>query len=338
MDEPHTINVLISTFSGLSLPPTLSLPLPSDTPISKLYTLLLSRLPSNLPSETRPTLTTSSNKQLLPSSTSPISSLITPAQTSTTTTFTTITTSPNTSTTSSPPPQQNVSTILPLRLSVPLCGGKGGFGSQLRAAGGRMSSIRKRKQGENNGSNRNLDGRRLRTVTEAKALAEYLALKPEMERKGKEERRKKLQAVLDAAEKREEEVRSGQAGRGKGRVDGKWVEDRDEAGERTREAVRKAMGEGEWRDNLGSGGKIGGSGSGSGSGDSGEEDEDEDDDVEGESSAGTTPPDKGTTRTYFGFDDEDDEFMSDSDGEEGKEDGKREESDVVPEGKGKSKV
>ena len=30
--------------------------------------------------------------------------------------------------------------MLPLKLSVPLRGGKGGFGSQLRAAGGRMES------------------------------------------------------------------------------------------------------------------------------------------------------------------------------------------------------
>ena len=50
----------------------------------------------------------------------------------------------------------------------------------------------KRRRGGNaeeaNGSNRNLDGRRLRTVAEAKRLAEYLALKPEMEAKEKEER------------------------------------------------------------------------------------------------------------------------------------------------------
>jgi hypothetical protein len=44
-----------------------------------------------------------------------------------------------------------------------LLGGKGGFGSQLRAAGGRMSS---RKTG-NNASCRDLNGRRLSTVKEA---------------------------------------------------------------------------------------------------------------------------------------------------------------------------
>lgn len=49
-------------------------------------------------------------------------------------------------------------------LSPRLLGGKGGFGSQLRAAGGRMSSQRT----DNKDSCRDLDGRRLSTVKEAK--------------------------------------------------------------------------------------------------------------------------------------------------------------------------
>lgn len=51
-----------------------------------------------------------------------------------------------------------------LRLSPLLLGGKGGFGSQLRAAGGRMSS---RKTG-NHDSCRDLSGRRLSTIKQAK--------------------------------------------------------------------------------------------------------------------------------------------------------------------------
>lgn len=47
-----------------------------------------------------------------------------------------------------------------------LRGGKGGFGSQLRAAGGRMSS--KKGQEENNDSCRDLSGRRLSTIKQAK--------------------------------------------------------------------------------------------------------------------------------------------------------------------------
>jgi hypothetical protein len=54
-----------------------------------------------------------------------------------------------------------------LRLGVRLPGGKGGFGSQLRAAGGRMSS----KRTENKDSCRTLDGRRLSTVKEAERCA-----------------------------------------------------------------------------------------------------------------------------------------------------------------------
>jgi hypothetical protein len=196
---------------------------------------------------------------------------------------------------------------LSLRLAVPLCGGKGGFGSQLRAAGGRMSSKRKRNQGEDNGSSRNLDGRRLRTVNEAKALAEYLAIKPDMAKREKEERRKRWEQVVELAERREEEIKSGI----KGKVDGKWVEDKEEAGERTREAVLAAMKSGNYKDNL----LETSQGSASGSGNSASEDEV----MGGTSSKGTTPPSeaeaKPKARTFFGFDD-DDEFMSSDEDEE----------------------
>jgi hypothetical protein len=52
-----------------------------------------------------------------------------------------------------------------LQLQPRLRGGKGGFGSQLRAAGGRMS---KKGKDENNDSCRDLSGRRLSTIKEAK--------------------------------------------------------------------------------------------------------------------------------------------------------------------------
>jgi hypothetical protein len=170
-----------------------------------------------------------------------------------------------------------------------------------------MSSKRKRNQGEDNGSSRNLDGRRLRTVNEAKALAEYLAIKPDMAKREKEERRKRWEQVVELAERREEEIKSGI----KGKVDGKWVEDKEEAGERTREAVLAAMKSGNYKDNL-----LGTSqGSASGSGNSASEDEV----IGGTSSKGTTPPSeaeaKPKARTFFGFDD-DDEFMSSDEDEE----------------------
>jgi hypothetical protein len=174
-----------------------------------------------------------------------------------------------------------------------------------------MSSKRKKTQGENNGSSRNLDGRRLRTVTEAKALAEYLAIKPDMEKKEKELRRKRWEEIVEIAERREEEIKSGS----KGKVDGKWVEDKEEAGERTREAVLAAMKSGNYKDNFHTAPKAANSASGSGSSGS------EDDAMGGTSSKDTTPPSdagpsKLVSRKFFGFD-EDDEFMSDDDEENG---------------------
>lgn len=279
---PSKINVLLTSFPGLGFPPTLSLPLPANTTIDDYRAELYKRSP--LSCNDRLILTTTSNRELPTSTSATISDFLSDSH----------------------------DAFLSLRLSTPLCGGKGGFGSQLRAAGGRMSSKRKRNQGENNGSSRNLDGRRLRTVTEAKALAEYLAIKPDMEKKEKEQRRKRWEQIVELAERREEEIKSGS----KGKVDGKWVEEKEEAGERTREAVLAAMKIGNFKDNLLSTSKQNleaaiGSSSSSG----------EDDEVMGEaSSKDTTPPsdlDKGRSkaRTFFGFD-EDDEFMSDEDEEE----------------------
>ncbi|MCJ1480107.1 hypothetical protein MMC06_000261, partial [Schaereria dolodes] len=272
---PKVINVFLTSFPGLDLPSTLSLPVSASTQISELTTQISDRLPRI---NSRLILTTTSNKEIPSSSSAPISTLL----------------------------SSNNDTFLPLRLSVPLCGGKGGFGSQLRAAGGRMSSRRKKTQGENNGSNRNLDGRRLRTVTEAKALAEYLALKPEMEKKEKDARRKRWEQVVELAERREEEIRNGS----KGRVDGKWVEDKEEAGERTREAVLAAMKSGDYKDNF-----LNTSSGSSGRLSEGASTSSEDDEMGGSSSAATTPlstSKEAVPRTFSGFD-EDDEFMSDDD-------------------------
>ena len=173
-----------------------------------------------------------------------------------------------------------------------------------------MSSRRKKNQGENNGSNRNLDGRRLRTINEAKALAEYLALKPEMEKKEKDARRKRWEQVVELAERREEEVRSGS----KGRVDGKWVEDKEEVAERTREAVLAAMKSGDYTDNFG---MASGESSEEGSAAAGDSSEGDSEGSEPASSKAMTPPSASKSsetsgRKFFGFDD-DEEFMSDED-------------------------
>ncbi|KAI9741282.1 MAG: hypothetical protein M1834_002999 [Cirrosporium novae-zelandiae] len=213
--ESSVINILLTSFPGLSLPKTLSLQLPASSNVSDLTSTLSDHLPPNLCH--RLILTTTNNKQLLSSSSTPLKSLL----------------------------SNSNDGFIPLRLSVPCCGGKGGFGSQLRAAGGRMSSRRKGRAGENNGSNRNLDGRRIRTIAEAKALAEYMVTKPGMEKKAREERKKRLEAVVESYEKKEEDIRAG-----KGRVEGKWVESRDEGVAKVREAVRSALRRGVWTDNL----------------------------------------------------------------------------------------
>lgn len=214
-DASQTVNILLTSFAGLGLPRTLSLPVSASVKISDVVHTILDRLPRI---DHRLIITTTSNKQLLLADDASVSTLLSTPH----------------------------DTFLPLRLSARLCGGKGGFGSQLRAAGGRMSSRKNRQnQAENvNGSNRNLDGRRLRTVDEAKKLAEYLAIKPEMAKREKEERKKRWEEVVAAAERREEEVRSGKAGVNQGRLDAEYVDSKELAEEKTREAVLKAMREG----------------------------------------------------------------------------------------------
>jgi hypothetical protein len=309
---PSKINVLITTFAGAGLPPTLSLALPPTTPISTLLDELDSRLPeSATSSSTRLLLSTLSSRPITLNSALPISSLL-----------------------PTDPDSLSDDDLLPLRLSVPLPGGKGGFGSQLRAAGGRMSKRKKNAGQEENGSSRNLDGRRIRTVNEAKALAEYLAIKPEMERKEKERRRARWQEIVEMTERRQEEIKYGSKKVG---LDGKWVEDKEVVGERTREAVLEAMRKGGYRDNLA--GEVVAGGSGSSAEEEGEDEVMEDGEESGGSNA-TTPPSEpepelkgkgkekevvngngngngnGTTRKFFGFD-EDDEFMSSDEDSEG---------------------
>jgi hypothetical protein len=271
---PKSVNLLLSSFPGLGLPSTLALPIPASTLISEVWIPIDQLLP-NLDHQL--ILTTNSNKQLSRTSFKPVTSLL-----------------------SSPD-----DAFLPLRLSVPICGGKGGFGSQLRAAGGRMSSRKKRQQGEVNGSSRNLDGRRLRTVNEAKALAEYLAVKPEMDKKEKEERRKRWELIVEMAEKKTDEIKNGS----KARLDSKFFEDKDEASEKTRQAVLAALDAGDIKEALGM----------KESDESAEASEDTDDSESDEVPA-AGPSEKrevkvAQSKTFFGWDEDEDEDedMSDND-------------------------
>lgn len=280
MDSPN-LNVLVSTFDGLGLPPTLVVRVPSSTSVAKLRDEIDQRLPAL---DSRLIVTTLSNRQLPENSRAPISTYLSSSQ----------------------------DEFLSLRLSVPLCGGKGGFGSQLRAAGGRMSSRKKRH--DDNGSSRNLDGRRLRSVNEAKALAEYLAIKPDMDKKEKERRRERWEQIVQQAEEKEHEIKNG----GKGKLEGKWVDAKDESSERTRDAVAAAMKAGGYTDNL--------LGTSHGSGSSSKQSNPPSEEDQLSASSSESPPpaepasaDKGKGKAkataFFGFD-EDDEFMSSDDEEE----------------------
>lgn len=288
--DGRTVNVLISSFPGLGLPRTLSLQLSPKDSICELSKLLKSSIPNV---KNRLLLTTNSNKLLNPTSPEPLSSLL----------------------------GSENDTLLPLRLSAPMCGGKGGFGSQLRAAGGKMSS-RKRKGEANNGSNRNLDGRRLRSVAEAKALAEYLALKPEMDRKEKEERRRRWEQVIEMAEAKEQEFKDGSA---KVRLDGKWVEAKEESETKTREAILKALEEG----------KIDVAMRESDESPSGSEEDGSESEAEAEVQAESSKGKQSTARTFHGWDD-DDEFMSEEEDEDEEDEPAVEAAD--PKGKGKARA
>ncbi|CAG8528071.1 5202_t:CDS:1 [Acaulospora morrowiae] len=79
-----------------------------------------------------------------------------------------------------------------LNLKLRLFGGKGGFGSMLRAQGGKMAS----QKTTNFEACRDLNGRRLRTVNEAKRLADHLEQEPDRERVRREKVQKKIEEGL----------------------------------------------------------------------------------------------------------------------------------------------
>ncbi|KAF9292706.1 hypothetical protein BGZ88_006225 [Linnemannia elongata] len=82
-------------------------------------------------------------------------------------------------------------------LSMRMAGGKGGFGSMLRAQGGRMNS----QKTTNTEACRDLSGRRIKTVNEAKKMAEYVRGEPERKRARKEELKRKIEEKLELADR-----------------------------------------------------------------------------------------------------------------------------------------
>ena len=129
--------VLVSSFPPF---PTLALSVPDDTTLENLHAVLLARYRFLPPT---------ADLRLCPVSGSPADE--------TTTTLATLMGSRDGGGGVDHP-------LISLRLVPRMRGGKGGFGSQLRAAGGRMSS----QKTNNNDSCRDLSGRRLSTIKEAK--------------------------------------------------------------------------------------------------------------------------------------------------------------------------
>ncbi|KAG8950459.1 hypothetical protein FRC04_007474 [Tulasnella sp. 424] len=108
--------------------------------------------------------------------------------------------------------------LVTLRLVPRLAGGKGGFGSQLRAAGGRMSS----QKTSNNDSCRDLNGRRLSTVKEAKKIAQYLEDEPLRKQAELDAKRAKLESLekqlgINATDSNAEAGPSNAGDKGKGK-------------------------------------------------------------------------------------------------------------------------
>lgn len=128
-------SLLISAFSPF---PSLTLRLPSSTPVYEIYENLTSRYPALPSSSDESNLVLTTHNGRVPDPEATLESLHSE--------------------------DGEGSHLVTLRLTPLLLGGKGGFGSQLRAAGGRMSS----QKTSNNDSCRDLSGRRLSTIKEAK--------------------------------------------------------------------------------------------------------------------------------------------------------------------------
>lgn len=78
-----------------------------------------------------------------------------------------------------------------VRLSSKLVGGKGGFGSMLRAIGAQIEKTTNRE------ACRDLSGRRLRDINEEKRLRKWLEGQEEREQEAAERKRKKLEKLLE---------------------------------------------------------------------------------------------------------------------------------------------
>ncbi|WWC73277.1 uncharacterized protein I206_107243 [Kwoniella pini CBS 10737] len=145
--------------------------------------------------------------------------------------------------------------LIEINVCARLLGGKGGFGSQLRAAGGRMSSGK----ATNMDSCRDLSGRRLGTIKEAQRQAELLESAPALRAKLAAEEKSKLEALerqlgisqpdaLDdqngegSSKRKVEDVNLEELAAKKHKFDdNKFLEESREINDNVRNAVSKAM-------------------------------------------------------------------------------------------------
>jgi hypothetical protein len=108
-----------------------------------------------------------------------------------------------------------------------------------------MSSRKKRDQNQNaNGSSRNLDGRRIRTVAEAKKLGEVLAKADKVQKEEEATRKKELEDRIEDTESKLELLKSGRLGGDRGRLDAQYVESKEAVQNKTTESVMKGLREG----------------------------------------------------------------------------------------------
>ena len=128
------------------------------------------------------------------------------------------------------------------------------------------------------------------------------------EKHEKDERRKRLEEIVRSTEARKAEILSGGAGAGKGRLDGEWLEGKEEAAEKAREAVLAALRNGDVKGVFG--GERESDESESGSEDEGSESEEEE--VVGKSVKANGQSAQ-APRKFFGWDEDE---MSDSEEED----------------------
>ncbi|KAK4056365.1 hypothetical protein OIO90_002508 [Microbotryomycetes sp. JL221] len=198
-------SILVSTFTPF---PSISLALPSTTPVSALSYILSPLCPVDQQSLS----VASTNKHVDACNSNTIASLCHDGADS--------------------DRQQRLAGALVLRLTVKLPGGKGGFASQLRAQGGRMSS----NKATNNDSCRDLNGRRLSTIKEAQKLAEYIQSAPQREQAQKAQAQAKLDALNEEIKKL-----SGESSQKRRLDDNDYIEQSREIVEGVKDAVKLAM-------------------------------------------------------------------------------------------------